>query len=104
MRGWRRGDSLRDVVWKKAATALATGGELISRERAAAAASAPLVLDWRDAAGLDAEARLSRLAAWVLAADRAGLVYGLALPGVTLAPDGGEGQRRAALEALALWR
>ena len=44
VRGWRRGDPLRQVVWKKAATALATGGELVSREHAPAATTARLQL------------------------------------------------------------
>ncbi len=104
VRGWRRGDPLRQVVWKKAATALATGGELVSREHAAAAATSRLQLDWRACTGLDPEARLARLAGWVLAAHRAGLSYGLWLPGVELASGAGDVQRRAALEALALWR
>ena len=52
---------------------------------------------------MDAEARLSRLAGWVLAAHRAGLPYGLSLPGVEIAQGDGDAQRRACLEALALW-
>ena len=40
----------------------------------------------------------------MLAADRAGADYGLRLPGLEIAPDGGEAQRRRCLEALALWR
>jgi len=103
VRGYRRGDPLRHVVWKKAATALATGGELVSREQAGAA-SARLRLDWHACAGLEPEARLSRLAGWVLAAHRAGQPWSLALPGLELAPGDGDAQRRAALEALALWR
>ena len=103
VRGYRRGDPLRHVVWKKAATALATGGELVSREQAGAA-SKRLWLDWQACAGADAEARLSRLAGWVLAAHRGGLPYGLSLPGVAIAQAAGDAQRRACLEALALWR
>ena len=51
----------------------------------------------------DTEQRLSRLAAWVLEADREGHAYRLALPGRELPAGRGESQRRAALEALALW-
>jgi uncharacterized protein (DUF58 family) len=47
---------------------------------------------------------LSRLTAWVLAADRAGLDHGLRLPGLEFAPAGGPAHRRQCLEALALWR
>jgi uncharacterized protein (DUF58 family) len=48
------------------------------------------------------EQKLSRLCAWVLAADRLDLRYGLRLPGVDLPPASGEAQRRACLTALAL--
>jgi uncharacterized protein (DUF58 family) len=61
VRPWRRGDSMRQVVWKK----VARSGELVSRETAGTAAR-ELWLDWADTAGGDAEKRLSRLAAWVL--------------------------------------
>jgi hypothetical protein len=97
VRAWRRGDTLRQVVWKK----VARTGELVSRDTSASAAQA-LVLDYAAAGALDSEARLSRLAAWVLAAERSGLGFGLRLPGQELPQASGEGQRRAALEALAL--
>ncbi|MGA0613053.1 DUF58 domain-containing protein [Caldimonas sp. KR1-144] len=102
VRAWRRGDPLKLVVWKKAARALDTGGELIARDTRSSARS-ELWLDWTATGALPAEARLSRLAAWVLAAERAGLAWGLALPGRELAPAHGEAHQRAALEALALW-
>jgi uncharacterized protein (DUF58 family) len=99
VRAYRRGDPLRQVVWKK----VARSGELISRDTSASAAQA-LVLDYAAAGAADAERRLSRLTAWVLAAERAGLDYGLRLPGRELASAGGELQRREALQALALWQ
>lgn len=97
VRAYRRGDPLRQVVWKK----VARTGELVTRDTSASAAQA-LVLDYAAAGALDSEARLSRLAAWVLAAERSGLGFGLRLPGQELPQASGEGQRRAALEALAL--
>lgn len=67
-------------------------------------AAAELWLDWRLLPpGLGSEARLSRLAGWVLAADRAGTPYGLRLPGVELAPGRGDRHRAACLQALALF-
>ena len=48
------------------------------------------------------EQRLSRLAGWVLAAERAGALYGLRLPGTEIQPGHGETHRAACLEALAL--
>jgi uncharacterized protein (DUF58 family) len=96
VRAYRRGDTLRQVVWKKAART----GELISRETAGAV-QRELMLQWQQAQGLDTEARLSRLAAWVIAADAAGHSWGLAVPGTELAPDNGSPHRHAALRALA---
>ncbi|MBS0294549.1 MAG: DUF58 domain-containing protein [Proteobacteria bacterium] len=102
VRAYRRGDPLRLVLWKKAAQSLATGTHgLISRDNAQAQRH-ELWLDWGATGLADPEARLSRLAAWVLQADRLGLTFGLRLPGRQIAPDGGAAQRRRCLEALAL--
>jgi uncharacterized protein (DUF58 family) len=103
VRAYRRGDPLRQVVWKKVARA----GEMVSRDTSASAAQT-LVLDYAAAGDprgqLDPEQRLARLAAWVLAAERAGLAFGLKLPGLDLPAASGEAQRRDALTALALWQ
>ena len=103
VRAYRRGDPLKQVVWKKAAQALATGSHaLVSRDRPQAQPG----LLWLDAAatGLaDTEAGISRLTAWVLAADHQGLRWGLRLPGgARLSPDSGAAHRQRCLEALAL--
>ena len=103
VRAYRRGDPLKLIAWKKAAKAFDTGGELISRDTSASARQ-ELWLDWAACPGLAPEDRLSRLAAWTLAAHRAGADYGLRLPGVEIAPADGDAQRRRSLEALALWR
>jgi len=50
----------------------------------------------------DGEARISRLAAWILQADKLGQDYGLRLPGLTVRPGNGEAHKRRCLEALAL--
>ncbi|MFO1330615.1 MAG: DUF58 domain-containing protein [Rubrivivax sp.] len=99
VRPWKRGDSLRRVAWKK----VARSGELVSRDTTGNGAR-ELTLDWQAARGADAERRLSRLAAWVLSAHREGHAYALELPGTALPSGQGDGQRRAALDALALWR
>jgi uncharacterized protein (DUF58 family) len=98
VRPWRRGDTLRQVVWKK----VARSGELVSRETASAG-SRELWLDWAATPTGGAEPRLSRLAAWVDAAERAGIVWGLRLPGDELPTGQGDMHRRAALERLATW-
>jgi hypothetical protein len=55
-----------------------------------------LWLEWGRLRHAAAEARLSRLAAWVLAADRADADYGLRLPGEDIAPGDGAAQRSRA--------
>jgi uncharacterized protein (DUF58 family) len=97
VRAYRRGDPLKLVVWKKAARS----PELVSRDTMQAQGQ-ELWLDF-DQSGLpEREARISRLAAWVLQAERLGQDYGLRLPGVRIAPGGGEAHKRRCLEALAL--
>jgi uncharacterized protein (DUF58 family) len=103
VRGYRRGDPLKLVVWKKAAKALETGGELVSRDTSASAHQ-ELVLDWRGCGALGPEERLSRLTAWTVAAHRAGVDYALHLPGLAIEPADGDGHRRRCLQALALWQ
>ncbi len=102
VRAYRRGDPLKLVVWKRAARAQATGSEdLVSRD-AQQAQQQELWLD-AQACGLpDAEARVSRLCAWVLMADRLGIDYGLRAAGRVVAPSQGEVHKRRCLEVLAL--
>jgi uncharacterized protein (DUF58 family) len=98
VRAYRRGDALKRIVWKKTAK----GGDLVSRDHTASV-QRELWLDWQHAHATGTEPRLSRLAAWVLAADAAGIAHGLRLPGVELSPGSGTAHRRASLDALATW-
>ena len=98
VRAYRRGDALKRVVWKKAART----GELVSRDTSSALQQ-ELWLDWQQTHLPDTEARLSRLAAWVLAAEAAGLAHGLRLPGVEVMPGIGNAQQRRSLDALGRW-
>jgi uncharacterized protein (DUF58 family) len=98
VRSYRRGDPLKRIVWKK----VAKGGDLVSRDHVSAAQQ-ELWLDWQQSQLSGTEPKLSRLAAWVVAADTAGLPHGLRLPGVELAPGQGPAHRRASLDALAAW-
>ncbi len=103
VRAYRRGDALKLVLWKKAAKALESGGELVSRDTRVAT-QRQLELDWANCAGLPDEQRLARLTAWVLAAQRSVADYAVLLPGVSIPAASGEAQRRRCLEALALWK
>lgn len=98
LRTWRAGESLRQVAWK----AVAREQGMLAKQFAGEAQQA-VWLDWHGLAGLDSEARLSRLTRWVLDADAAGVRYGLRLPACTLPPGTGEVQRRRCLEALAMF-
>lgn len=102
VRAYQRGDPMKAVVWKKAAQAFASGrDELVSRD-ALSSQRQQLWLDHAKCGAANAEARLSRLTAWVLMADRLGLDYGLRVPGREIAPDQGAAHRARCLEALAL--
>ncbi|WP_374673464.1 DUF58 domain-containing protein [Ideonella sp.] len=98
LRPWRRGDTLRQLAWK----AYARSGELVSRD-SRLPARRDLWLDWAQCGLPDTESRLSRLAAWVMRAEREGVSYGLRLPGQELPSGAGPAHRQAALTALAAW-
>jgi len=99
LRGYQRSDSPRHIAWK----AVARSEELLTKQFAGDAA-AELWLDARLLPhSLTLEQTLSRLAGWVLAADRGGAHYGLRLPGVEIAPARGDVHRAACLQALALY-
>jgi uncharacterized protein (DUF58 family) len=97
VRAYRRGDPLKLVVWKKAAKT----DELVSRDTMQAQRH-ELWLDYAQVGLVDREARISRLAAWILQADKLGQDYGLRLPGQSVPPGNGEAHKRRCLEALAL--
>ena len=104
IRSYQRGDALKLIAWKKTAQT----DTLISRDTQFAQRF-ELVLDWQHtgivgvAAGGEAQERaLSRLCAWVLAADKQALRYGLRLGQQELAPASGEAHKQACLKALAM--
>lgn len=100
VRSYRRGDSMKQILWRKSTLALDQGTPLWVRETEAPLAQ-DLWLDWRDTQGRDVEARLSRLTAWVLAAERLSQPYGLRLPGRETEPNLGAAHRQSSLEQLA---
>lgn len=97
VRAYRRGDPLKLVVWKKAAKS----DELVSRDTEQAQRY-ELWLDYAACGIADHEAKLSRLTAWVLAANKLGADFGLRLAQREIKPARGEVHKRACLEALAL--
>lgn len=103
VRAYQRGDALRSVVWKKAATALATGsGDLVVRN-GHTPQSHSLWLDARATALSDPEAQIARLTAWVLHAHAQQWQWGLKLPsGLQLQPGSGASHLHHCLTALAV--
>lgn len=103
VRTYQRGDTLRSVVWKKTATALASGGgDLVVRHHASARSPARW-LEARATGLRDTEAQIARLTAWVLHAHAQGWEWGLRLPsGQQLSPASGVPHLHACLAALAV--
>jgi uncharacterized protein (DUF58 family) len=100
LRNYQLSDSPRHVAWK----AVARSDDMLTKQFTAESA-AELWLDWQLVPGAPGlEQRLSRLAGWVLAAERSGARYGLRLPGTEIAPRHGDAQRAACLQALALYQ
>lgn len=98
LRQYRESDSPRHVAWK----VLARGGPLLTKEFTGLQGG-DVLLNWRDLPlHLDEEARISRLTAWVIAAERAGVAFALTLPGTALPAARGAAHRHACLRALAL--
>lgn len=83
LRDYRAGDPMRRIAWR----ASARGERLLVKEFADPVAE-QVVLDWNLLQGMDAEARIARLARWVLEASARGVPFRLALP------HGGSGYAR----------
>jgi len=97
LRDYHIGDPPRQVAWK----ASARTGKLLVREYEART-DLDLRLDWSSLTSLPGEARISRLARWVVEADRINARYVLVLPGQKIGPSQGHAHRHACLQALAL--
>jgi len=107
LRAYQTSDSPRHVAWKSVArsdTQHARSDDMLTKQFAGET-GAELWLDWQLLpATLSIETRLSRMAGWVLAAERNGALYGLRLPAAEFPPSHGEAHRAACLQALALFR
>jgi uncharacterized protein (DUF58 family) len=97
LRDYRVTDPPRLIAWK----ASARHDTLLVRDAERRGDDA-LVLDFAALTGLDYEARIRRLTAWVIAAESASRSYVLRIPGAVLGPGVGTSQRHACLRALAL--
>ena len=100
LRTFHPGDSSRRIAWKAFAR-----NEVFLSKQFSGGAAADLWLDFRDISNaLGMEAKLSRLARWVIESEAAGLKYGLRLPESEYDPDSGALHRDRCLQALALFK
>lgn len=97
LRDYRAGDMPRQIAWKASARA----DKLLVREYESAVAR-DLELDWNQTSGLAYEARISRMARWVVEAERSGSRYALNLPSARFAAARGTEHRHLCLRTLAL--
>ncbi len=97
LRDYRPGDPPRQIAWKASARA----DRLLVREYEASSAR-EVTLDWFALPGLAGEARIRRLARWVVEAERSSCRYALILPSERFGPGRGPEHRHACLRALAL--
>jgi uncharacterized protein (DUF58 family) len=99
LRRYQPGDPLQRVAWK----AVARGAGWHTKQFEGGGGGGPVNLSWESLpAALDPKARIARLTAWVLAAERAARPFALIAPGIALAHGQGRDHRRTALTALAL--
>jgi len=99
LRSYQPGDSQQRVAWK----AVARGAGWHTKQFEGGGGGGAVSLNWDELpATLDSKARIARLAAWVLAAERAARPFALTAPGIALATGQGREHRRAALTELAL--
>ncbi len=97
LRDYRNSDPSRLIAWK----ASVRHDSLLVRDAERRSGEA-LTFDHSALRGLDPEARIRRLAAWVVAAESEQRRYTLRLPAETLGPGLGADHRGACLRALAL--
>lgn len=98
LKRYQAGESLRHVAWKHYAR-----GQGLHTKEYTAYEDQRLWLDWDFFAGLDKEARLSRLCYWIVEAAKTQNEYGLRLPGVEIEPGKGLEHKHKLLKALALY-
>ena len=98
LRAYQAGDPMQRIAWKAVARGAGWHTKLFE-----GTGGGTLDLSWQALpAALDAETKLARLAAWVLAAERVARPFALSVPGTVLPEGKGRDHRRLALTALAL--
>lgn len=101
LRPYQNSDSPRHIAWKTSMRE----GPLLTKQFSGRA-TAQMWFDWKDlphSLGPHIEARLSRLARWVVLANTHGIAFGLRLPGLEIPLGIGEAHCLACLKELALY-
>jgi uncharacterized protein (DUF58 family) len=98
LRKYQAGDSRQRIAWR----ASARHDKMYSLEMETPRDDA-CELNWDSLQGTDAEARLSILTAWVLAADHRNIAYSLITPAQSVPAGSGPDQRARCLQLLALY-
>lgn len=99
LRTYHPGDPPRHIAWKAVAR---EQGMLL--KHFSGQVESTIWLDWAMLPQLEIEARLSRLARWVIDAEQRGTAYGLRLPNKVISPAIGELHKHRCLTALALFQ
>lgn len=98
LRPYQSGDPIRDIAWKKSAQ-----GQGVFVKKYHLKQGKELLFNYSQIPLTDVEARLSRLTAWVVAADKQALNYQLKLPNYSSRMGHGERHYHDCLTALALF-
>lgn len=97
LRAYQPSDPPKHVHWKAVAQGRGMQTKIFSGQH-----SEILWLDWKNFPEIETETRISLLTRAVLDAEKAGLQYGLRLPGMKILPARGNLHRHECLKALAL--
>lgn len=99
IRNYRQGDPIRDIAWRKTAQSNQTFVKEFNQTQ-----GKHLLFDFAQVTTGQLEAKLSRLTAWVLAAEQSEAEYQLVLPGFDSGMSNGENHKHHCLKALALFQ
>jgi len=98
LRDYQAGDPIKHIAWRSLAR-----GQSLATKLYDDYTSGQLWLDWQAYAGIDREARLSRLCEKALTLSQSDVMFGLTLPNQTIMPAQGEQHLENVLKALALF-
>ncbi len=99
IRAYQQGDPIRDIAWKKTAQSDQTWVKEFHQIQ-----GQHLLFDFTQMNLNNTEAKLSRMTAWVIAAEQQGANYQILLPGFDSGMGTGDAHKHQCLKALALYQ